>query len=894
MVALARRLLAWPRTFAVLACCCIAAVAFATTEGPPPILNITTYRSPSGEWSATIDPSKREGGGPGAYRVEHKGKLAWEKNLDFTMWEAAITDNGELAGYGYTSGWRGWDGAPRDSGDMVIAIVGPDGTVRHRESRARRERAMHGPPSPTARGFFIDPIHDRFVVLLGVLNQNEIEAQWESFSLSTGKRLPDITHIEPPKPEGAKMLYLGVQSPTPVPGTPFTLFVWGVTQYQPSHEGVRLSLLDSQAKEVWHVDLPDEFSSFQRFDIWSIDDLKLVPPPESGRFSFRSPSAQARIEYSITEDKSQPTGWLVKETKREAEAVAIQLPDPPDPKLPSLELKSLGVVTLESGSAEASPPLSVREFDFDPDGRIGFVSVKDDKSVQLVLYRPDGTMDKAVPLPEFSGGSRVPSAVCVGPDRWVLLECPMGENLGDKPPCTARLLDAKSGTLAPIPDFTCPYTFTETIKGGDGVFAILGDYTSREVGIYDATGKVLVRQETPAFSPQDLAISTRKDVGILSGIDNQIVILSADSTPRSIDLTEAIGYKPNYVAGLERDTDGGWILFDFHGAQAIYRLDAAGKVVARFSPHHKDGRTFEIHGNVKRSPDGHLWTCDGSSLLRLKEDGEVDQTIGRSADSKALDEIHCAAFDAQGNIYAVNADNSSVHVFDSAGKAKRILVPNPQDFPANDSGPGEITVAGDGSVYYYVSSFNDNGYLKLNPDGTRAGFQHGISREVVDVWRFKPGAQERFVEGYHAAFLTDAEGKVTKKLDRRADRKWLDLVECGAIAFDGSSVVLAGASNRTSTSSTALTCFSPTGDVVKTIEYPYGSMGARVATNGKMAVIMGGRGGVMVDLQSGESKLWGPELGEDSYGLEPFFTADGKELWLLSTHDKKLFKFAMP
>ena len=91
-------------------------------------LHITTYYSASNQFSLTIDPSRLHGGGSGSYRVERNNELVWERQFDFTLCKALISDDGITVGYGYTSGASGHDGSGR--GELVIAILGPEGEVK--------------------------------------------------------------------------------------------------------------------------------------------------------------------------------------------------------------------------------------------------------------------------------------------------------------------------------------------------------------------------------------------------------------------------------------------------------------------------------------------------------------------------------------------------------------------------------------------------------------------------------------------------------------------------------------------------------------------------------------------------------------------------------------------
>jgi hypothetical protein len=77
------------------------------------VLNPKTYRSPSGAYALTIDPSDRNGAGPAAYRMTHNGKLVWGNELGFTLWEAQVTERGEVGGYAYSDGRESWRGVFR-------------------------------------------------------------------------------------------------------------------------------------------------------------------------------------------------------------------------------------------------------------------------------------------------------------------------------------------------------------------------------------------------------------------------------------------------------------------------------------------------------------------------------------------------------------------------------------------------------------------------------------------------------------------------------------------------------------------------------------------------------------------------------------------------------------
>ena len=127
----------------------LAALLFAAAPLPAPAqlapatLNPASRASPSGEYVLHVDPTDPRGAGPGRHRLdrlEGDGKRAlWERTLPFTLWEAAVTDDGVSVGYGYTGGRHG-TGIPLPTNDPNAGGAGRD-RVRGRRPRPRRPAA---------------------------------------------------------------------------------------------------------------------------------------------------------------------------------------------------------------------------------------------------------------------------------------------------------------------------------------------------------------------------------------------------------------------------------------------------------------------------------------------------------------------------------------------------------------------------------------------------------------------------------------------------------------------------------------------------------------------------------------------------------------------------------
>jgi len=77
-------------------------------EGPPPILNLTTYASVSGEYTLSVNPTDLHGRGHADYRFAEQREGLWTNRLPFTLWEAGIANSGHIGGYAYSHGWRGF------------------------------------------------------------------------------------------------------------------------------------------------------------------------------------------------------------------------------------------------------------------------------------------------------------------------------------------------------------------------------------------------------------------------------------------------------------------------------------------------------------------------------------------------------------------------------------------------------------------------------------------------------------------------------------------------------------------------------------------------------------------------------------------------------------------
>ncbi len=871
------------------------------SEGPPPVLHIATYRSPSGEYALTVDPSHLHGQGVGTYTMSRGGQTLWTRKLKFTFWEAVVTDDGVAAGYAYTHGWRGFapkGGVAEGWGEFVVAILSGDGTPRLEERRARDSGGFHAPPDPVALGCFLDFANNRLIVRFMRLGERGDwrGERWEAYGLAVGTRGRDAT-LEVGAAENGNLHYYA-RTVQAVRGAPLALVTWTRTEWgRPrAREGVRLALVDSDAREVWSREWPDEFTGLERFSGWLIDSMDLTATEGlgPGGFSYRSYADQARLTFRVVPDPAGAGAWIVEEHARAKDAI----PDPTRPvplALPEITLEPRGVIELVDGDDGDAAPLGVHRFDIDGAGRIGFISTEEGQRDALTLMSPDGTLARriALNLPERKNAPVADAAWITG-DTWVVVR----GTYDDPPVVEGFIVDAATEKVEPVERFEAPPPgMGGGLAGaGPGGFGVLGNYRDDRLAAFDPRGGLRWSVERPVFSPQAVAGDESGRIAVLGGIKPQIVIYGAGGAPSgTIDLVRSMGRGLNYVTDLAPDAEGGWILHDFNGEPPIHRLNPDGTVRAGFHPRYPDGRTFRIHGGVRRAPDGRLWTSDSAALLRLDDEGKVDHIVGRAPTAESIGEVRCLTVDHTGLIYVVDGRNASVHVFDAGGRKVRVLRPEPGDFPV-DSGLGAITVAGDGGVYYRPTSTGpgETRYLRFNADGTRAGFQDPISGEVSDDWFFRPGTRERLVLGYERAWLVDEQGRKTTTLERRADRKWLDKVQQAAVAPDGSFAVTSHASEGLFGGPPCLTVFAPDGEPRRTLdlagEYSY----ARVSFNGRIACVASGTRLILFDAETGATRGFSiPGAAENSWWT-PHGSPDGHEVWLHDSQARRLVRYKLP
>jgi hypothetical protein len=152
---------------------------------------------------------------------------------------------------------------------------------------------------------------------------------------------------------------------------------------------------------------------------------------------------------------------------------------------------------------------------------------------------------------------------------------------------------------------------------------------------------------------------------------------------------------------------------------------------------------------------------------------------------------------------------------------------------------------------------------------------------------------ERLVLGYERAFWVDRSGAIVRTIERCADRRWLEHVGEGAVARDGSFVIMGSPSAWWQNNSPTMTLFGPDGQPRQTLDIPLGFSFPRVCFNGHTACAVAGSLMILFDIEGRAQQFTIPG---DSSGTwwRPFASPKGDEVWLFDHEPKTIRRFKLP
>lgn len=801
------------RVFLAIAILLSGGRALAGSYGIADDLQPKTYTSHSGAYALTVDPDHRSGGGPARYTLRRGQATVWSAHKPFTLWQAAVADDGTVGGFGYSHGYNGAMnvGWKRGEGDFFVTVLDPHGKPRaFVETPRTPPRRMHVMADPRGAGVWIDATRGRLVVR--TVRSDQLGESWWTYRLADGQALdrvtPDDGKHDGPAP---------IVDARPVAGTPLTLVDWlrfSQTKDGKERAGARFALVDPQGHAVWSLDLPEDYTirgdpkaqDAMLAGIWSRSAILASDRP--ARFDLWLAARHVRASFVVATGGGSAPAWRVSEVA----AVPFQGLAPgahnatPPSSLPVPHLRKLGTIALATtATAVASPIQDTADFRIDDRGRFGFLNGCGCGSgpQAFVLVDHDGALLRTIQLPDGTGsGRRSRFLAWLRGDRWLVVTS--GQNGGAS---SAAWIDADSGRLTPIAGFQAPEVHAVAGTGDGGFVAItefdlklMGGYAPIEgVASYDAQGRKRWsvddrgRGDARVFSPAAITATSHGEVAVLDNIENKLRLFSAKGQPlRVIDLEQAWGHAPNYPVAIHGDRDGGVFIADFEGHPSIRHMSAAGKLLGGFDPAFPDGHRLTTRDGVRVAPDGSLWTSEDHALLQLDGKGIVTWSLGSNPEPDRLGTVAAVVVDGKRQIFAVDQDTGAVHVFAHDGRRLWVDHPDPTDYQGPLVLPS-ITAAADGEVYVSRESDGDPPtFLHYARGGRRLGVAALKLADVRQYWLYQPGTGNRWVIGYPNLYLFDGHGKLLRTVERLADRRWLETPGPAAVAADGSIAVLSG------------------------------------------------------------------------------------------------------
>lgn len=736
-----------------------------------PALEPTTYASPDGGFTVTIDPSRRDGGGEAHYVMRRGGGVVWEATHPFTLRKAVVADDGTVGGFGYSNGYEAFD----DAGDLLIATIDPAGKPLHVDRIARAQsRKLHGYPEPVASGVLLQPAQRRFVIRMA----EDPGEQWLTYSLADGIRSGSVDV------EGPTVAARHVEAARQLVGVPLTVVQWfrageGSGQACPhapvsgrvlqtgDEGGTTFALLDADAVPVWTLHWPRG----EDRDAHAIADVDA-----KGRFALRD--AQTQIDYAVEADAT--GGWIVRETGR---SVVPPVAKHSIEQIPAVRAKPLGTIRLRAAEAK-STIAGVVDFAFDAHGRVG-VLARTQGTMELVVFEDGRTETARVALPDLRTDS--PALLAWrGGTHWLAVQAWSGVR------APAFDVDVAMGTATPVAFDADTVRALTVTKDGSTVMLAAGDSGERVVA-FDREGRKRWTIEAGGadaqlLSPED--VSAYEDgIVVLENVTNRLKVYGPDGRHRrTIELARTWGRAPQYATAVVADGDG-FLVHDVDASPSLVWTEADGTIADGMKPSRTDGSTLVPAGKPRIDRDGEVWVSDGDALYRLQYDGDVDHVLGEEPTADMLGDA-AAMFVGPHALYVVDRRTGAVHVFDRSGRPRRICRPAPYDHATEVFDPS-VAVFDDGTVF--VGRDDDDGvsFVHYAADCTRIGRASiDIGGEVSQKWYPQPRTGARWVVGYRDAYLVDRDGKVERRIERSADRRWLHVPGTASVAADGSIAIL--------------------------------------------------------------------------------------------------------
>ncbi|MBI2433834.1 MAG: hypothetical protein HYV26_13285 [Candidatus Hydrogenedentes bacterium] len=874
---------------------CLLTFPASASRMPSPVLDPTTYVSPSGDHTLYVKPSQEYGIGPAEYQAKRHDEIVWSTQLPFTLYEACVADSGLAAGYAYTHGKEGC-GLPEDRsgpGQLLVVLLDPRGDVINQVAYPRAvSQMLHADPNPLVEGVILGDANHRFMVRIAPPDFSGLE-EWWAYDLATGQRTGALVPGRHMERTGDRSYILTAKA---LPGTPLTLIHWW--KYDKPNCGAIFTLIDPVGKLVWRLDVEDDYTlpGNEAEEDRIRDEVRekgAILSVSNGAFELRLYKSQVRTGFTV-ESNAEGT-WRVQETSRNP--FLAQEPAPL-PEFPTLTPQPIGIVSLASARTSTANPIhDVAGFAFDAQGRMAVLRKQDTAPAAVLLVTQEGEVLIEMLLPVQPAEVLLDYAgpVWVGGSKFVAA-------ISREQKATIYLLDSDARALDEAVEHDCPPI--KALTGfPDGSFVTLSDRPvkySRVEGLFSfsPTGERLWSKEQEGYGgqPDELldpaAICTigGTQFAVLNTVGGTIQVFNTKGGfVRVLNLEEQWGRAPNYLTNIAEDTIGGFVLYDFNVPAPLIHMTGEGKILRKYRAVYPNARPVPCIGGLRVSPQGDVWMSDGDAIVRLTAEGQVDRVLGAPPDAEVLTEPCMANVGPDGRIYITDDRSAAVHVFDADGTCLGVCKPDPATL-STYSFPAHVAVRENGDILvWYIEPPH---YVRFNRLLERLGPVQGLPQFTdYDDWYFSPKGDTCWMAKPHDVLVIQGLRDIVHHIKRHADGCWIESPEEIAFAPDGRAAMLA----RGQTTGQVISTYTADGEPLTTFFPPADWVLSGLAFDGIHIFALRDHAVHAFSMQGaplGQFEL--PLVPNEASYQGPFLSAAGKELWFVEVPGPLVHKYVNP
>jgi hypothetical protein len=786
---------------------CIGLVPSVLASRLPITIHFREVQSESDAFQLTCDPSSRDGDGESTLKLTKDGKLLWTKTIPVMFENAFLGNDGQIIGYGYTTGKEGLG----DPGAIVIFIIDRFGEILL-EDRLDRipTRFLHGDATPTVNVFAASEGTDS--VLIQLNGQADNQSSWRIYSRNDAQLVRCI------EPNGS-----GMTSAIWIRDTEY--LVVQTTMRSEDKFGARYRIMDTDGIELWLTEWPEDYQCKERereralLDyLWEHGTLKSEPNADT--FSIERFADQARVTFKISDQ-----GGVI--DVQEIATAPTEIPPPPPPMFgadrAAIPLEPIGMVNLTTKEGNEVP--IIRDiacgFVFDSKGNIVFVRSEEQAPDTLVKVTRDGLPLGELPLRvDTIREGQWTGLVRTGDNQYLLIHSGYESNSS-----RAWTVNLDQLTIEPMTEFQSPHV--ESIATlSDGSFVLVSserlEFTiNDQIAYFDSQGRKQwswdrnnAQIQDSTFTPKSVSVTENDEILLLNtgGEDEVRVYNRSGNVVRRYVLSEHWDTKPNYPTDVFAAKDGQFWVYDFQAAKPLVCMNEQGEVVQPLKCH---GRNSDQGMNPLGQPrvdfEGRIWVASRNQIMRLDSEGVVNRSLPKRA-RKGLDQIDDLCVERDGRVYATSASHPSAFRFRSDGVRDLVIQ---SSMLANKPRMGAPVVGPEGDIFLAVGdSYSSCEWIRFDAQG------RFLDRMTFDTPPIRwLGPIHLLQETYDELQILDTNTrKPVKTISRKPDNSWLDRIYFVSVAPSGQFAVYCRFDNHAIPKQLdSISIYKPNGEPLRTI-----------------------------------------------------------------------------